>query len=194
MPEIKRCYWVEKNSKDPLETKYHDQEWGRPLHDDQKLFEILTLEIFQAGLSWQTILHKRSNFQQAFNHFDYYQIAEYDSKKYQQLLENTGIVRNKLKIKATIKNAQAFLKIRDKFDSFDNYIWHFTKGKIIDHQITDYHQVPTQNTLSQTITKDLKKNHFSFIGPVGIYSFLQSIGIINDHEVTCNFYHPTTID
>lgn len=191
MTKIKRCSWVETVPQDPLEIQYHDQEWGRPLHDEQKLFEILTLETFQAGLSWRTILHKRANFRKAFDQFDYNRIANYSPTKMHQLLADPGIVRNQLKIKASIQNARAYLAIQDEFGSFDHYIWHFTDGQSLNHHLTDFHQALTQDTLSQNITKDLKKHHFSFVGPVGIYAFLQSIGIINDHEITCQFYHPT---
>ncbi|BDR57219.1 DNA-3-methyladenine glycosylase I [Xylocopilactobacillus apis] len=194
MPKIKRCQWVKNLAPDNIEIKYHDEEWGVPVHDDQKIFEMLTLEMFQAGLSWQTILVKRANFQKAFNNFDYHEIASFDQAKIDKLMQDAGIVRNRQKITAAINNAKQFLQIQKEFKSFDNYIWHFTNYQTIDHQIDVNNPVPAKDELSIKISNDLKKRGFKFVGPVIVYSFIQSIGIINDHEVSCDFHDSTTQD
>ena len=173
---IKRCSWV---TDDEIYIKYHDEEWGVPTHDDHKLFEMLILESFQAGLSWITILKKRENFRKAFDNFDYVKISEYNDNKVNELRENEGIIRHKGKINATINNAKIFMKIQDEFGSFDSYIWEFTNGKIIKAEFK------TESELSKTISKDLKKCGMKFVGPTIIYSYLESIGIINNHQENC---------
>jgi len=184
LPEekINRCDWA---GNDPLYQKYHDEEWGIPVYDDAKLFEFLILETFQAGLSWITILRKRENFRKTFDHFDYQKVAKYDSKKESELLQNAGIIRNKLKIKAAISNAQCFLKIQEKFGSFSTYLWNFVDGKpILNHRKT-MKEVPATTPLSDKISKDLKKRGFKFVGSTIVYAHLQACGIVNDHLTTC---------
>lgn len=180
---MKRCLWCNLNN--PLYVKYHDEEWGNPVNDDLKLFELLTLEIFQAGLSWETVLNKRENFKKAFDNFDYHIIAFYDEKKINKLMQDTGIIRNKLKIVATINNAKVFLKIQKEYKSFSKYIWDWTNNKTIyisDNKIT-------KNNISDKIAKDLKNRGMKFIGSTIIYSYLQAIGIINSHEKECFLYY-----
>ena len=175
----KRCKWV---NDEEIYKKYHDEEWGVPKHDDQEIFELLILESFQAGLSWITILKKRDNFREAFDDFDYEKIAEYDNDKIEELLQDEGIIRNKAKINAAINNAQIFMEIQEEFGSFDEYIWDFTDGKIIKAEYE------TESELSKKISKDLKKRGMKFLGPKIIYSFLEAIGIIDNHEKKCFKY------
>ena len=177
-----RCQWA---GTDQLYIDYHDKEWGVPVYDDQKLFEFLTLETFQAGLSWITVLRKRENFRQAFDNFDYQQIALYEQDKFEELLSNAGIIRNKLKIKAAISNAQAFIKVQAEFGSFADYIWAFVNHKpIINHWQTDA-EVPANTELSGKISKDLKKRGFKFVGTTVVYAHMQATGMVNDHIVGC---------
>lgn len=183
--EIHKCGWC---VGDPIYEKYHDEEWGVPLYDDDALFEFLILETFQAGLSWITILRKRENFRVAFDHFDYKKIADYDAAKYEELMQNAGIIRNKLKIKATITNAQAFIKIQEEFGSFSDYIWRFTGGKPIQNHFEDHKKAPANTPLSDTISKDLKKRGFKFVGTTVIYAHMQATGMVNDHELGCFRY------
>ena len=178
---MKRCHWVNENN--PLYVKYHDEEWCKPSHEDNYLFEMLMLESFQAGLSWECILNKRENFKVAFDNFDYHKIANYNENKIKELLENTGIIRNKLKIAASINNAKVFMTIQKEFTSFDNYIWSFTNNKIIKNESEVL--IPS-SPLSDEISKDLKKRGMKFVGTTIIYSYLQAIGIINDHEKDCD--------
>lgn len=173
---IKRCNWV---TDEEIYIKYHDEEWGVPKHDDRELFELLVLESFQAGLSWITILKKRENFRIAFDEFDYAKIAKYDEDKIEELKENKDIIRHKGKIAAAINNSKIFMEIQEEFGSFDNYIWGFTNGDIIKAEFK------TESELSKTISKDLKKRGMKFVGPVIIYSYLESIGIINNHQENC---------
>jgi len=177
-----RCSWVREN---PLYIAYHDTEWGVPVYDDTTLFEFLILEIFQAGLSWITILKKRKNFRKAFDQFDYHKIAIYDEAKIESLLQDKGIVRNKLKVRATITNAQAFLKIQKEFGSFSKYIWAFTSGKPIQNNWKNNNNVPAKTALAETISKDLKKRGFKFVGPTIIYAHMQATGMVNDHTEDC---------
>jgi len=181
--DLKRCKWVDLNSS--IYIDYHDNEWGVPTYDDNMLFEMLILEGFQAGLSWITILKKREAFRKAFDHFDPVKVSNYDENKIKELLENKEIIRNKNKIKSAISNAKIFLNIKEEYESFSNYIWGFTKGKIIKNT-TD--ELPTHNTLSDTISNDLKKRGMKYVGSIIIYSYIQSIGIINDHEIECYKY------
>ncbi len=177
---MQRCRWVNENN--PLYVAYHDLEWGKPSYDDAYLFEMLLLESFQAGLSWECILNKRANFRKAFDNFSYQKIAQYDATKISKLLQTPGIIRNKLKIQAAITNAQVFLKIQKEYHSFSNYIWHFTNNKQI---INKNDTFATTSPLSDAISRDLKKRGMKFVGSTIIYSYLQAIGIINDHELNC---------
>ncbi|SDS28660.1 DNA-3-methyladenine glycosylase I [Winogradskyella sediminis] len=180
-----RCGWC---VGDLLYENYHDDEWGVPVYDDATLFEFLILETFQAGLSWITVLKKRENFRKAFDNFDYKKIAEYDTSKVEDLLRDTGIIRNKLKVKATITNAQVFMKIQDDFGSFSKYIWDFVDGKPIKNEVVYYKEAPANTPLSDTISKDLKKRGFKFVGSTVVYAYMQATGMVNDHEVTCFRY------
>ena len=182
----KRCFWV---SDDPLYIEYHDNEWGVPVYDDDRLFEFLILETFQAGLSWITILKKRENFREALDNFDYKKIAKYGDEKFEKLLQDAGIIRNKLKIKATITNAQAFMKVQEEFGSFSNYIWSFTNGKPIKNSFTKKEDVPATTELSDQISKDLKKRGFKFVGSTVIYAHMQATGMVNDHTTDCFRYN-----
>ena len=177
-----RCAWCEK---DDLYRKYHDQEWGIPVYDDATIFEFLILETFQAGLSWHTILKKRENFRLAFDNFDYKKIAEYTEDKVQELLQDTGIIRNKLKVRSAVSNAQTFIKIQEEFGGFSTYIWQFTNEKpIINHPKT-LQDVPATTPLSDEISKDLKKRGFKFVGSTVIYAHMQATGMVNDHVEDC---------
>ena len=176
-----RCKWCNLNN--PLYIKYHDEEWGVPSYSDDYLFEMLLLESFQAGLSWECILNKRESFRKSFDNFNYHKIAKYDELKIEELLNNKNIIRNKLKIKATIKNAKIFIAIQKEYGSFSNYIWHFTNNKIIKNNTNN---IPTHNELSDKISADLYKRGMRFVGTIIIYSYLEAIGIINDHELTCS--------
>lgn len=174
-----RCSWA---GPDKIYIKYHDEEWGIPTHDDRELFEMLVLESFQAGLSWITILKKRQNFKKAFDDFDVEKVAAYDESKISELLENEGIIRHKGKIASAINNAQVFIEIQKEFGSFDSYIWSFTDGEIIKAEYL------TESDLSKDISKDLKKRGMKFVGPTIVYSYLESIGIIDNHQEGCFRY------
>lgn len=180
--EIKRCGWC--NSSE-LYQKYHDEEWGVPVYDDETLFEFLLLETFQAGLSWITILNKRENFRKAFDNFDYKKIADYSEDKIQDLLQDPGIIRNKLKVNSAVSNAQAFMKIQDEFGSFSKYIWGFVDGKPIDNQRKSLKEVQATTPLSDAISKDLKKRRFKFVGSTVVYAHMQATGMVNDHVEDC---------
>lgn len=177
-----RCSWC---TKDPIYIEYHDKEWGVPVYDDKKLFEMLVLESFQAGLSWITILKKRENFSLAFDNFDWKKIANYDTKKIESLLQDKGIIRNKLKINATINNAKRFQEVIEEYGSFSTYIWRFVDGKPIVNSFNDSTEVPAQTELSQRIAKDLKKKGFKFFGPITCYAFMEAVGMVNDHTLDC---------
>ena len=181
-----RCGWC---IGDPLYEAYHDQEWGVPLHDERLLFEFLVLETFQAGLSWITILRKRENFRAAFDNFDYTLVANYAETKKKELLQNAGIIRNKLKVNAAITNARNFIKIQEEFGSFDHYIWSFVNGTPIKNCWQHHKESPATTKLSDQISKDLKKRGFKFVGSTVIYAFMQAIGMVNDHVVDCFRYH-----
>lgn len=174
-----RCTWA---GSDEVYVRYHDEEWGVPTHDDRELFEMLVLESFQAGLSWITILKKRENFKRAFDDFDVRKVASYDDAKVEELRMNEGIIRHKGKINAAINNAQVFIEIQDEFGSFDEYIWGFTDGEIIKAEFL------TESELSRHISKDLKKRGMKFVGPTIIYSYLESIGVIDNHQECCFKY------
>lgn len=182
MENRKRCDWSRDNL---LMTKYHDEEWGAPVHDDKLLFEFLILEGAQAGLSWQTILNKRKNYQIAFDGFDAEKIARYNENDVKRLLGNPGIVRNRLKVLATITNAQKFLEVQKEFGSFDAYIWRFVGGEPISHKIKSVIDIPTTTKESDAMSKDLLKRGFKFAGPTICYAFMQAVGMVDDHQVTC---------
>lgn len=180
-----RCDWclgVE------LYCQYHDREWGVPVHDDQKLFEFLTLEGAQAGLSWLTVLRKRENYREAFDGFDPGKIAFYDPDKITELISNQGIIRNRLKIEATVKNARSFLTIQEKFGAFDRYIWNFIDGKPIQNRFKTLQELPAETEISRIISKDMKKRGFTFVGPTIIYAHMQATGMVNDHLINCHRY------
>jgi len=185
MNSKKRCQWC---LGDPLYERYHDTEWGVPLRDDQSLFEFLILETFQAGLSWITILRKREHFRLAFDHFDYQKIARYPESKIVSLLKNSGIVRNQLKIRATIHNAQRFIEVQKEFGSFSKYIWAFVADRPLQNQFAHQDSIPATTPLATQISKDLKKREFKFIGPTVIYAHMQATGMVNDHVVDCFRY------
>ncbi len=182
---VKRCAW---GLNYQISIDYHDKEWGVPVHDDRLLFEFLILEGAQAGLSWITILQRRENYRKAFDNFDYEKIAKYDEKKIAELLQNEGIIRNKLKINSVISNAQAFIKVREEFGSFDKYIWGFVDHKPIHNNWKTLREIPDKTELSEKISKDLKKRGFRFIGPTIVYAFMQAVGMVNDHIFDCFRY------
>lgn len=184
-----RCSWC---GDDPLYVAYHDTEWGTPVYDDKVLFEFLVLETFQAGLSWITILRKRENFRVAFDDFDYQKIAYYDTKKTESLLQDSGIIRNKLKVHSAITNAQLFIKIQEEFGSFSNYIWGFVDGKPIINTFKASKDIPANTPLSDKISKDLKKRGFKFVGTTVVYAFMQATGMVNDHIMSCFRYKTCT--
>jgi len=182
----KRCDWVPLDN--PLYVEYHDEEWGVPVRDDRMLFEFLLLEGFQAGLSWITILKKRVNYRQAFDNFDAKKIARYDEKKIAELMQNSGIVRNRRKIEAAVVNAKSFLEVQKEFGSFDDYIWSFVKRKPVVNKWKQMGEIPANTELSDEISKDLKNRGFKFVGSTIIYAYMQATGMINDHTVDCFRY------
>ena len=186
MSDKKRCGWC---MGDPLYEAYHDKEWGVPVYDDATIFEFLVLETFQAGLSWITILRKRENFRKAFDDFNYKKIANYSEEKIQELLQDAGIIRNKLKVRSTVTNAQLFIKIQEEFGSFSNYIWGFVDGTPIQNAVVDYKKAPPTTPISDALSKDLKKRGFKFVGSTVVYAHMQATGMINDHEVDCFRYN-----
>ena len=177
-----RCAWCEK---DDLYREYHDNEWGKPVYDDDTLFEFLVLETFQAGLSWYTILKKRENFRAAFAEFNYKKVAQFGEDKVHELMQNEGIIRNQLKIRGTISNAIAFMKVQDEFGSFSDYIWKFTDGKPIENNRKSLREIPATTPLSDAISKDLKKRGFKFVGSTVVYAHMQATGMVNDHVEEC---------
>jgi DNA-3-methyladenine glycosylase I len=181
-----RCSWC---GDDPLYIAYHDNEWGLPVRDDKTLFEFLLLETFQAGLSWITILRKRENFRKAFDGFDYLKIANYTEEKIASLLEDAGIIRNKLKVNSAVSNAQAFMEIQQEFGSFSKYIWGFVDGKPIKNKFNTLSDCPANTSLSDTISRDLKKRGFKFVGSTVIYAHMQATGMVNDHLINCFRYN-----
>ena len=176
------CTWP---SSDPLMIAYHDTEWGTPVHDDQKWFEFIILDAFQAGLSWKTVLYKRENFRAAFDSFDPSVVALYGEEKVQTLMGDAGIIRNQLKIRSAVINAKAFLKIQEEFGSFDNYIWGFTCGMVEQHRLESMSDMPVRTDLSDRISKDMIKRGFKFVGSTIVYAFLQAAGVVNDHITGC---------
>ena len=188
---MKRCEWVPEN--DVLYCAYHDKEWGVPVHDDRMLFEFLILETFQAGLSWKTVLYKRENFRKAFVNFDIKKVAAFTETDEQSLLNDAGIIRNKLKIKAAISNAQAFLKVTGEFGSFDKYIWDFVDYKSINNKWKKMSEIPAKTELSDHISTDLKKRGFKFVGSTVVYAHMQATGMVNDHTTDCFRYKEVQI-
>lgn len=184
------CNWP---GNDPLMIAYHDNEWGVPLHDDQKLFEFMILDAFQAGLSWKTILHRRDGFRGAFDNFDAVKIAVYDEDRIQLLMQDARIIRNQLKIRSTVTNAEAFLKVQKEFGTFDKYIWQFTGGTTIYNNWTELKQIPAKSAESDAMSKDLIKRGFKFVGSTICYAFMQAAGMVNDHLTRC-IKHPDYIN
>jgi DNA-3-methyladenine glycosylase I len=187
---MKRCCWVTDNQ---LYVDYHDQEWGVPLHDDAKLFEMLILEGAQAGLSWLTILKRRETYRTAYDGFDPLKMAKWDSKKTDCLLRDPGIIRNKLKVAAAIANAKAYLEIVDEFTGFDEFIWAFVGGRAIQNSWKEMGQIPITTAESEAMSKELKRRGFTFVGPTICYSFMQAVGMVNDHTVDCFRYRPVSL-
>ena len=179
----KRCSWVKMNN--PLYVAYHDEEWGQALHDDRALFELLCLETYQAGLSWETVLNKRQAFREAFHDYQIQVVAEMTDAELEALLDNPAIIRNRAKIFATRANAQAFLQVQKTYGSFDAYLWSFVNGQTIINDVPDYHLAPAKTALSEKLSQDLKKRGFKFTGPVAVLAFLQAAGLVDDHENDC---------
>ena len=184
--QVIRCKWPKDDS---LYIEYHDKEWGVPVYDDQKIFEFLLLETFQAGLSWITILRKRDNFHKAFDNFDYQKIANYSDKKLEELRQDPGIIRNRLKIKAAKTNAISFIKVRKEFETFSKYIWDFVDGNPIKNTFKSMIEIPSNTPLSDKISADLKRRGFKFVGSRIVYAHMQAMGVVNDHTVDCFRYN-----
>ncbi len=184
---VTRCAWLDHNSK-PLDIKYHDEEWGVPVHDDRALFELLILEGAQAGLSWTTILKKRDNYRKAYDNFEPGKVAKYADSKQRVLLQNEGIVRNRLKVAASVTNARAFLEVQKEFGSFDKYIWGFVGNKTMQNNRKSLKAIPATTNESDAMSKDLKKRGFKFVGSTICYAFMQATGMVNDHTTTCFRY------
>ncbi|MBL6537906.1 DNA-3-methyladenine glycosylase I [Streptococcus suis] len=182
---MSRCAWVNPNN--PLYIAYHDEEWGKPLHDEWALFELLCLESYQAGLSWEIVLNKRQAFRSAFFNFDVQKVAAMTDSELDRLLANPYIIRHKAKLYATRTNAQAFLRVQEEFGSFDHYLWDWVGFTPIDNPVKSFRDLPTKNALSERLSKDLKKRGFKFVGPVCVYSYLQAAGLLNEHEVNCQY-------
>ena len=185
MSELSGCDWP---TNDPLMNRYHDDEWGVPLHEDQKIFEFLLLDAFQAGLSWKTVLHKRESFRKAFDGFDPCKIARYGEKDFDRLMADAGIIRNRAKIRGSIQNAILFLEVQKEFGTFDKYIWQFTGGKIINNKLQSLARMPTSSPESDAMSKDLKARGFKFVGTTICYAFMQAAGMVNDHLTGCHRY------
>lgn len=176
----KRCFWVNLSSHEYV--KYHDEEWGVPVYDDKKLYEMFLLETFQAGLSWITILKKRENFRNAFDEFDVEKVANYQEEKIEALMKDTGIIRNRKKIEAAVKNSRIFMEIQKDYGSFSDFLWSFTSGKVIMNETDEF---PVKTSLSDQVSKEMKRRGMAFTGSVTIYSYLQAVGVVNDHELSC---------
>ena len=179
-----RCWGTD----DPLHIEYHDKEWGVPVHDERTLFEFLILEGFQAGVSWSIILRKRENFRRAFDGFDPVKVSEYSDEDFERLMSDAGILRNRLKIRSAISNAKRFLEVQEEFGSFDRYIWGFVGGKPVDNGLTSFSGMPAKTEVSEAMSRDLKRRGFKFVGPVICYSFMQAVGMVNDHLTSCFRY------
>lgn len=183
---LARCEWVPKENS--LQIKYHDEEWGVPVHDDRIHFEFIILEGAQAGLSWDTILKRRKEYAKAFSNFNWEKVAKYDEKKIEDLLKNSGIIRNRLKVEAAVMNAKRFIEIRKEFGSFDAYVWRFVGGKPKHHQLACHADIPWESEEARALSQDLKKRGFKFVGPTIIYAYMQAVGMVNDHLKTCFRY------
>lgn len=181
----KRCTWVKLTN--PLYIAYHDQEWGKPLHNEHDLFELLCMETYQAGLSWETILNKRQAFREAFHGYDLNKVATMSDAELDEILQNPNVIRNRLKIYATRANAQAFLQVQKDFGSFDHYLWSWVNFTPLDNSVKDYRQAPAKTDLSEKLSRDMKQRGFKFTGPVCVYSYLQAAGLVNDHENSCHW-------
>ncbi len=186
--QVKRCRWA---LGDPLLLDYHDKEWGVPLHDDRKLFEFLILEGAQAGLNWLTVLKKRGDYRRAYSSFRPFRVARFDRADVRRLLSDKRIIRNRLKIVASINNARRFIDVKEEFGSFDRYIWLFTNGKTLTHRFRSLSQVPAKSKESEAMSRDLQKRGFNFVGPTICYAFMQAVGIVNDHIIDCFRYKQT---
>jgi DNA-3-methyladenine glycosylase I len=186
LTNLKRCKWVPANNL--LYREYHDKEWGQPVHEDRKLFEFLILEGAQAGLSWETILKRRQEYVKAFAHFDWNKVAKFDQKKIEDLLQNSGIIRNRLKVESAVINAQKFIEVRKEFGTFDAYLWTFVDGKTINYD-PSWKKIPAETEESRALSKDLRKRGFKFVGPTIMYAFMQAVGMVNDHTEDCFLYH-----
>ncbi len=184
----KRCSWGDMVAGDPVYLAYHDEEWGVPSHDDRHLFEMLTLEGAQAGLSWSTILNKRQGYRKAFAHFDPAKVARFDVRRVERLLQDPSIVRNRAKVESTVANAHAVLDVREEFGSLDAYVWSFVGGRPVTNRWGSLSQIPSESLESRAMSKALKKRGFRFVGPTVCYAFMQATGLVNDHEVTCFRY------
>jgi DNA-3-methyladenine glycosylase I len=187
-PKIVRCHWASNE----LNITYHDEEWGVPVHDDRRWFEFLLLEAAQAGLSWDTVLKKRENYRKAFSGFDPVRVAKFDAGKAKELMQDAGIIRNRLKIQAAVSGAQAFLQVQKEFGSFDAYIWRFVGGAPVQNARKTHRSLPAVTPLAVALSKDLKKRGFRFVGPTICYAFMQATGLVNDHLVTCFRYKSLT--
>lgn len=183
---MNRCQWIA-HSKNQNYIDYHDKEWGKPLHDDQSLFELLMMECYQTGLSWESVLNKRQAFRQVFDHYNPEKVASLTDEKLEDILTNPNIIRNRSKIYATRRNAQAFLNIQEEFTSFDAYLWSFVDFSPLVNPVENYKDVPAKTELSQRLSKDLKKRGFTFTGPVVVYAYMQAAGLVNDHEISCDY-------
>lgn len=184
MPDaVKSCVWY---TEDPLYITYHDEEWGRPVYDDQRLFEQLVLEGAQAGLSWITILKRRHHYRRVFRHYHLPTLAAFSAADIDEALQDEGIIRNRLKVQSVVNNAACFMAVQEEFGSFAKYLWAFVHGQPIDNRFTSKEQVPTQTAVSQALAKDLKRRGFKFVGPVGMYAYMQAVGMVNDHLLTCH--------
>lgn len=180
---VENCVW---HTKDPLYITYHDEEWGRPVHDDQRLFEQLVLEGAQAGLSWITILKRRHHYRRVFRNYDLAVLAAFTVTDIEQALQDDGIIRNRLKVQSVVNNAACFMRIQQEFGSFANYLWAYVDGEPVDNQFVSKDQVPTQTDVSIALAKDLKRRGFKFVGPVGMYAYMQAVGMVNDHLINCH--------
>ena len=185
MESVSRCRWV---TSDPLYIAYHDKEWGRPVHDDQRLFEQLVLEGAQAGLSWLTILKRRHHYRRVFCDYDLTRLAAFSAADIDTAMQDKGIIRNRRKIESVVNNAACYQRIQAEFGSFDTYLWAFVGGQPVCNQFLDHVDIPTQTAISETLAKDLKQRGFKFVGPVGMYAFMQAVGMVNDHLMTCHCY------
>ena len=180
---VANCVWY---TEDPLYIAYHDDEWGRPVYDDQRLFEQLVLEGAQAGLSWLTILKRRHHYRRVFRHYDLPVLATFTEIDIEQAIQDEGIIRNRLKVQSVVNNAACFMRVQEEFGSFANYLWAYVDGEPVDNQFSSKDQVPTQTEVSKALAKDLKRRGFKFVGPVGMYAYMQAVGMVNDHLIECH--------